>query len=111
MTTVQDILGEGFTKPIEFRAALISQAEMHDNYLRLARDPLAKRGAENQKSACLTLYDIAGDDTLTTDQRIEKAMSTIATLVVGVNAAAKLAGIPAHVRTAAVVRWEEERQS
>lgn len=109
--TVQEILAKGFELPADFRAALIKQAEMHDDYSQLCRDPLAKRGADNQKNACLTLYDIAGDETLTLDQRIEKAMGTIATLVVGVNAAAKLAGIPSHVRTAAVVKWEEERQS
>ena len=115
--TVQEILAKGFERPADFRAALIKQAEMHDDYARLARDPLAHRGAINQRDACLKLYDIAGNDA-SMEHKIAAVMPspsgtapTIGLMVVGVNAAAKLCDIPSHVRTAAVVAWEEGRQS
>lgn len=102
--TARQIIGRAmFAKEnaAEFRAQLIKQAEMHDDYAKLTRDHGAYRGAIAQRSACLRAYDAVGRDDL------DAILSDCGTMVVALNVAAKLQGLPAHVRTAAAVAWDE----
>ena len=105
MRTVQEIIGAAIAadRRDEFRALAISQANMHADYAELCRNPLAKRGAESQMGACLRSYDFAatGD--------VEAICATMGTCVIALNIAAKMLGVPAAARTAAIVAWEEAR--
>ena len=52
--TVQQIIAAAIAASAEtFRQALVKQAEMHDDYASLSRNPLARRGAIAQRDACL----------------------------------------------------------
>src|SRR4051812_36944265 len=104
MASVQDIIG-GLTAgdPEAFRRALISQAEMHDDYASSARDARAKQGAIAQRNACLAAYDAVGSGDPSA------IYEDLGRCVVALNVACKLTGVPAWERTAAIVDWEAQR--
>jgi hypothetical protein len=103
--TVQDIINSAVIGGAErFRAALIEQAEMHDDYASATSNALAKRGAENQRAACLRAYDhvafgAVGD--ICDDRQC---------CIVALNVAGRLLGIAPAKRTNAIVAWEETQK-
>lgn len=82
--------------PDRFRAALISQAEMHDDYAAVCRDVRAAQGARASRNACLTSYDAIGS------LDMDVFRNATGALVVALNVACKLLGISAAERTASL---------
>jgi hypothetical protein len=93
--------------PSLYRESLIKQAEMHDDYSKLSRDPRATQGAIAQKNACLKIYDFVGAD-LSPDEAATEICRECGSMVVALNAAGKLQCLPRHLLTAAAVQWDEE---
>lgn len=88
--------------PSTFRAALIEQAEMHDDYSRLTSNPAAARGANASKNACLKAYDYIGDGDNARD-RAETLCAETGPAVIALNVACKLQCLPPHIRTQAAI--------
>jgi hypothetical protein len=90
-----------------FRAALIKQAEMHDDYAGLSRDARAAQGARASRNACLSAYDVIGQTDI--DAR-ERAFSLFrgpcGAFVVALNVACKLHDISPALRTRAATEYE-----
>lgn len=97
--------------PSLYRESLIKQAEMHDDYSKLSRDPRATQGAIAQKNACLKIYDFVGADDLSPAEAATEICRECGTMVVALNAAGKLQCLPRHMLTAAAVQWDEEHAS
>lgn len=96
--------------PSLYRESLIKQAEMHDDYSKVSRDPRATQGAIAQKNACLKIYDFVGAD-LSPDEAATEICRECGSMVVALNAAGKLQCLPRHLLTAAAVKWDEEHAS
>lgn len=95
-------------KSAEFRAAMIAQAEIHDDAADLASHSLVKRSAENQRRACLNIYDaIAGGIDRIPGGDIDAIVNVISHCVIALNAACKLLDIGPALRTSAIVDWQE----
>ena len=95
--------------PSLFREALINQAAIHDDYSQLTINARAAQGADASKLACLRAYDFVGCDNLTDDERAAEICKDCGTMVVALNVACKLQCLPAHIRTAAAVSWEDSK--
>lgn len=103
--TVQEIISNAIVAgKDQFRAALIRQAEEHDNYALTASNPLAKRGAENQRAACLRAYDHVHFGA------VNDICEDMSTCIIAVNAAAKMLGISPAKRTSAIIAWDETQK-
>lgn len=102
-TAVQIIARSIIAHPSLFRESLIKQAEMHDDYSRLATNARTAQGAEASKNACLTTYDFVGDDELSNEERAAKICEKTGPAVIALNVACKLQCIPSHIRTAAAI--------
>lgn len=109
MRQAQDIIAQAIdTRREAFRAALIQQAEMHDNFMLTTRNESAKRGAQTQFTACLAAYDWIGrDDLLPSDKALAIVTDGFGTALVALNVACKLLDIPAHSRTNAAIEFGE----
>lgn len=102
--TVQEIINSAMVANREkFRAALISQAEIHDNYARISRNPRAIAGAESQRDACLRAYDHAAFSAL------GDICDDFGACVVSLNIAAKLLGIAPKIAYTAMEQWQETK--
>lgn len=97
--------------PSLFREALIAQAETHDDYAKLTTDKRAAQGASASRAACLRAYDWIGRDDLSDGERAACIAAECGPMVIALNVACKLQCLPAHVRTAAAVDWEEEHNA
>jgi len=96
----------------EFRAAMIAQAELHDDAADLARHPQAKRGAESQRNACLNVYDaIAGGIDQIPGGDLDAICNIMPNCVIALNAACKLLGIGPAARTAAIVDFDAAQRA
>lgn len=102
----------------EFRAAMIAQAEIHDDMADIyARKPglaaqQAKRGAESQRAACLNVYDaIAGGIDNIAGGDLDAICNILSNCVIALNAACKLLDIGPAQRTAAIVDWDEKQRA
>lgn len=103
--TVQEIINSAMVADnAKFRDALIWQAEAHDNYAALSRNPRAIAGAESQRSACLRAYDHAGFFAL------NDICDDLNTCVVALNVAAKLQGITPRIIAQALEQWHETKR-
>lgn len=91
------------------RDSLIAQAEMHDNYARICSNVLAAQGARASKAACLTAYDLAGNEDYSARERASLICQSTGTAVIALNVACKLQCLPPHIRTAAAVMLDESR--
>lgn len=108
MHKARDIIARSIeTDLAAFRAALIDQAEQHDNAMMLARVARAAQGARAQKMACLRAYDFAGRDDLPAMERAACIAAECGPMVIALNVAAKLQGLSRAERTAAAVDWQE----
>ena len=97
MTLARDIIARSIeTDRAGFRASLVTQAEMHDDYANVTSDRRAAQGAIASRNACLVAYDCDIDDIL----------SRCGPMVIALNVACKLQGISAAQRTAAAVEWQ-----
>lgn len=92
--------------PNEFRAALIAQAEMHDDYASSEGiSERARQGAIASRRACnRAAWGITQGDAAT-------IVADCGTMVVALNVACKLQELAAHVRTAAAVAWQDHVSS
>lgn len=102
----------------EFRAAMIAQAEIHDDMADIyVRKPglaarQAKRGAESQRAACLNVYDaIAGGIDNIVGGDLDAICNSLSNCVIALNAACKLLDIGPAQRTAAIVDWDEKQRA
>ena len=93
--------------PETFRAALIAQAEMHDDYSRVTSNAMAARGATASKDACLKAYDYVGDGS-DARSRAETLCSETGPAVIALNVACKLQCLPAHIRTQAAIGLDKD---
>ena len=109
MAHAQDIIAQAIdTESKAFRAALIQQAEMHDNFMLTTRNEPAKRGAQTQFTACLAVYDWIGRDDLSpSDKALAIVTDGFSTALIALNVACKLLDIPAHTRTNAAIEFGE----
>ena len=107
MHTVQEILTAVCTQQTveAFRAALIRQAEEHDDYAMRAHLASAKRGAETQRAACLRAYDHARFGA------VNDIVNDFACCIVAVNVAAKILGLSRTKVQAAMALWDESRNT
>ena len=100
----KDIIAKAICdKPDEFRAAMIDQAAMHDDYATISAQRFAQaaKSAEFQKATCLNIYDaISRGD-------IDAIVNLVAPCVIALNAACKLLDIGPAQRTSAIVEWSE----
>ena len=103
---VINILSRAIDDAEQFRALLSAQANMHADYEHLCSIPRAAQGAGAQKNACLRAYDWIGRDDLSIGERAHCIAAETGTLVVALNAAAKMLGVAPAQRTAALVAWE-----
>ena len=105
--TVQEILAAvtGPSNVEAFRAALIKQAEEHDDYAIRSHNPSARRGAETQRAACLRAYDHARFGA------INDICADFSCCIVAVNVAAKLLGLSPATKHAAVAQWDETQNT
>lgn len=102
----------------EFRAAMIAQAEFHDDMADTCaarpglRAQQAKRGAESQRAACLNVYDaIAGGIDNIAGGDLDAICNVLPNCVIALNTACKLLDIGPAKRTAAIVEWSEKQQA
>lgn len=93
--------------PDTLRAALIAQAEQHDDYSRITHNERAKQGAIASRKACLIAYDTVGDDDQLNRERAEAICANVGAAVIVLNIACKLQCLPPHMRTAAAVGLDE----
>lgn len=104
MATAQEIIAKAIGQGVDaFRAALIRQAEIHDDAAALTRNALARRGAEAARSACLAAYDIAGGNRDNAGEAARWICQDIGQGVVALNVACRILDLPAHVRTQAAI--------
>lgn len=109
MTANEIIRASIVAHPVEFRAALIKQAEMHDDYARTVSNPRARQGAMAQFHACLSAYDTIGLVPRLIggyDEAASMICAKCGTMVIALNVAGKLQGLPRATLTAAAVAWD-----
>ena len=110
---VREIIAKAITDhATEFRAAMITQAELHDDAAKLARHSQAKRGAESQRNACLNVYDaITGGIDQIPGGDLDAICNVMPNCVIALNAACKLLGIGPAARTAAIVDFDAAQRA
>lgn len=108
---VIEILSAAMGDAKAFRAALIRQADMHDDeVIRLAfRNERAAQGARASRAACLKAYDWIGRDDLSAGERAHCIAAETGPLAVALNVAVKMLGLTAAQRTAALMAWEDKQ--
>jgi hypothetical protein len=102
--TARDILARSIECHNDaFRASLIEQAEMHDDWASTTINERARQGAVASFNACLRAYDFAGRDDLPVDERAACIAHEMGPMIIALNVACKLQDLPAHVRTQAAI--------
>lgn len=113
MAKAKDIIERSIEMhPTLFCEALNGQAMDHLKYANGTTTSVRSiQGAIASLKACERASDWVGRDDLPAGERASCICAECGTMVVALNVACKLQLIPAHVRTAAAVDWEENNKS